>query len=277
MEYVFEEGEVHMLQRGGVRVSLPGRTNRGLRAALSGDNRSVGFLKQLGYRYVHYEDGFFRLTRCRGYEDVCIRNRARMLSEAETILLAGVPYRPVAELFPALPALGKRIRPSSGTGIPELADALMELDAPGPIFLYAHLSTPHPPATNDRHCAPRAQPAAGNVRDGFSQQVECINRQLLALLDRLLEREPDAIVLFGSDHGARVSGFDTSLYRVGRPQVREYLGILNALRLPDVRRSRRSCASNQRSRASGAPRCRISKFAAPPSQRATRSFSGTPP
>ena len=65
MEYPFEAGETYAIAVGRGWAPKPGKTNRGTVAAVVGDNRSVGFLRQLGYEYVHYEGRSFNLTRCR--------------------------------------------------------------------------------------------------------------------------------------------------------------------------------------------------------------------
>ena len=50
----------------------PGR-ERSLEVYAAGRNHTVDGLRDLGYAYIHFETGHSRLTRCRGYEDACIR------------------------------------------------------------------------------------------------------------------------------------------------------------------------------------------------------------
>ena len=205
-----------------------------------GNNRSVGFLRQLGYEYVHYEGRSFNLTRCRGYEDVCIRSDGTGFSELEVSLLGRVPTDIYLEWVLGEPP-GTKLRPKrpdSGTGIPELGAAVVALDLENPFFLYAHLSVPHPPFLVDEDCRVGALVAA---RKSLVRQLRCVNRQLLVLVDEIRTADPEAIVLLSADHGPRMTiKPGTPLFRWDREQVRESLGVLNALLLPeDCRRGLR--------------------------------------
>jgi hypothetical protein len=135
-------------------------------------------------------------------------------------------------------AIQPRRRSTSGTGIPELTEALTTLAVEPPFFVYAHLATPHRPFLNDSEC--RVLPLDYNraSNQAFVQQVQCVNRHLRGLLTRLLEQDPDAIILLSSDHGPRHSvPARTALYSLNDVQIRESLGILNAIRLPRPCRS----------------------------------------
>lgn len=233
MEYTFETGEEYAVRIGDGWAPKPGRTNSGTVAAIAGDNRSVAFIKQLGYSYVHFEGRSFALIRCRGYEDVCIASQSAGFSELELSLLELVPYDLVLQYGLGLPkgTTPARTRAASGTGIPELADAILALEVEGPLFLYAHLSSPHPPFLADENCKVGALPAS---RKSLGRNVRCVNRQLLALVDRLQASDPDAILILSADHGPRMTiKPGTPLFRWSPLQVREALGILNAFRLPE--------------------------------------------
>ena len=232
MEYPFDAGETYAIAVGDGWAPRPGRTNRGTAATVSGDNRSVGFLKQLGYRYVHLANRSFNLLRCRGFEDVCIEGAGGGLTELELNLLRRVPSDLYLEWFRGLPegTMPRRDPEASGTGIPELATVLEEARLPEPFFLYAHLSVPHPPFLVDEYCRVGALVAS---RRSFVRQLRCVNRQLLALLDQIRRDDPSAIVLLSADHGPRMTVKPgLPLFRWDREQVRETLGILNALHLP---------------------------------------------
>ena len=233
MEYPFDAGEVYAVEIGRGWAPRPGRTNAGTEAAIAGDNRSVAFLKQLGYRYVHFEGRTFSLIRCRGYEDICIRVENAGFSELETSLLKLIPSDLYLERLRGMPAgsLPRRSTHVSGTGIPELGAALLELPRDRPFFVYAHLSTPHPPFLTDEDC--NVGPLPG-IMKSLARQLRCVNTQTLRVLDEVLAGDPDAIVLLSGDHGPRMTVRPgTPLYRWTPSQIRESLGILNALRLPE--------------------------------------------
>lgn len=233
MEYVVDDGERYSEDRGSVHVRLPGNTNSGMIAAVAGDNRSVAFFTQLGYRYVHYEGRSFHLTRCRGREDLCIRGGG--LSELQLSLLSLLPIRPIVGWITGkAPGLTLHRSPSeSGTGIPELGAALRELELEAPFFLYAHFASPHPPFYNDSHC--RRSPDNYPInRAQFAEQLQCVNRHLEALIDQIAADDPSAIILLSSDHGPRLSvKRNLPTHALGPGQILESLGVLNAFKLPE--------------------------------------------
>lgn len=234
MEYVFQDGEPYSASMGGEQVWLPGRTNRDIVDTISGDNRSVAFLRQLGYDYIHFEGRSFVLTRCRGYEDLCIEGTIAAPSELQHQLLSLTPYAAAVALSERFRlAIRPRQRSPSGTGIPELALALERYDAERPFFLYAHLATPHRPFLNDAECNLLPLDFERRGKRHFVNQVQCVNRHLRQLLERLLRDDPEALVILSSDHGPRDSvPAGTALYELSDGQIRESLGILSAFRLP---------------------------------------------
>ncbi len=241
MDYLFDENDRFSVLVGGVRTTLPGKANRGPKETIAGDNRSVGFLKQLGYRYVHFEARTYDATRCRGYEDVCISGMPLVRSDLQSVLLAQIPYRllsafgdaPLAEPRPVKAGT----KSASGTGIPELASGLAGLEPGGPVFVYAHIYSPHAPNTNDPECRLIGERRGRLWKRAFTDQVRCVNRQLLQLVDEILGRDPEAIIIISSDHGPRATRrANVSISQYSQRQIREYLSILNAIRMP------KSCA-----------------------------------
>jgi hypothetical protein len=120
---------------------------------------------------------------------------------------------------------------ASGTGIPELAVEIAALDRAAPIFLYAHLSSPHAPFLNDPKC--RRVRNTLPINAAFVRQLKCVNRELRALVDQILGDDPDAIIVLTSDHGPRFSVADVSIYGFNETQIRESLGIMNFFYLPE--------------------------------------------
>ena len=235
MDYLFGPDDRFSITEGGVRSALAGRANRDPVQTISGDNRTVGFLKQIGYRYIHFEARTYRATLCRGYEDECISGMPTRLSDMESVLLSRTPYQ-MAYLFSgSLPAPTKPVRMGdrsrSGTGIPELAMGISNLDYEKPFFLYAHIFSPHSPYSNDERCDRLEGRAIYDSPPHFVKQLQCVNIQLLALTDQIARKDPNAIVIVSSDHGPRYSARGILLAELGVRQIREYLSILNAIRL----------------------------------------------
>ena len=253
MEYVFGEQDLEYEvplagsgSGGGVSAwaRLGGNTNSGVNAAVSGDNRSVAFFQQLGYRYIHFEGRSFLVTRCRGYEDICIEGELAGPSELQYRLLSLTPLRDLLESSPALRrVLQPRRRSASGTGLPELGRGLAEVLRAGPLiqdpfFLYAHISSPHRPYLNDPQCNLLESHADRRGNRYYLDQLQCVNRHLKEFLSPILTSDPGAIIVLSSDHGPRLSVQRSApLHSLNPRQIRENLGILNSFRLPERCRS----------------------------------------
>ncbi len=242
MEYTYDEKEAYAEIRADYRGWRPGRTRNGLAATLAGDNRVVGFLKQLGYRYVHFDNGRWASFRCRGYEDVCIVGATAGLTELETGLLSLVPYGPLRTILGDRPTLsetrGTRPGSASGTGIPEFARAVSELEIAAPYFVYAHVASPHSPHYNDENCDRVSE--GGYTDRSFVSQLRCVNRQMRELLDAIVRDDPQALVVVAGDHGARFTAPRARIDRLTPLQIRERLGILAAFRVSDECRAQLS-------------------------------------
>ena len=235
MAYVFdEEDPVYEINRNGAWQRLPGKTHRGVNAAISGDNRTVSLLRQQGYAYVHFSGGTFLITRCQGHEDVCLEATPATFSDLQYRLLS---LTPLWDLLARSPTLRKTLHPrrqaASGTGIVELESQLGASQLPQPFFLYAHIASPHRPYANDALCnlLPLDFDRRGNRH--FLEQLSCVNRHLEQLLDSIQNRDPEAIIWLSSDHGPRLSiRKGSSIFSLSKKQVRESLGVLQAFRLP---------------------------------------------
>jgi hypothetical protein len=249
MDYVFGEQDLEyevplaaVGPRGGVSAwaRLNGNTNGGVNAAVAGDNRSVAFFQQLGYRYIHFEGRSFLVTRCRGYEDICIEGELAGPSELQYRLLSLTPLRDLVESSPALRRiLQPRRRSASGTGLPELSRGLAEALRAGPLlqdpfFLYAHISSPHRPYLNDPQCNLLESHVDRRGNRHFLNQLQCVNRHLKEFLSPILTSDPGALIVLSSDHGPRLSvQRNAPLRSLNQMQIRENLGILNSFRLPE--------------------------------------------
>jgi hypothetical protein len=120
---------------------------------------------------------------------------------------------------------------ASGTGVPEFGEALAALDLARPRFVYAHFTAPHPPFLNAGDCRRLPEPSLDPL--DFKSEVECVNRQLRALVEQVLRKDPESILIVSGDHGPRLLDVAADMSRLGAVHVRERLGILSALRLPE--------------------------------------------
>ena len=99
-----------------------------------------------------------------------------------------------------------------------------------PVFVIAHVISPHPPYTVDRDC--RSPPR----KRSYKGQIECLNRRVLATVRELIEKSdvPPVIILQG-DHGTKSLGFNDwpSAAEVPAAAARERFGAFGAYYLPD--------------------------------------------
>jgi hypothetical protein len=179
------------------------------------DNRTARLLKSIGYRVVFFPTAY--------------RATARSSQADEVIPSGGAGQPPVHREFLAVWSATTALRPFLQLGCrihrceqlpfqpesPELIlwkfAQLAELPtaSPSPKFVFAHLLVPHEPYVFRPDCS--SKPVSwgapidlhsDSLRQGYVEQLQCVNRQLLALVDRLLEtsRRPPVIIL-QADHG----------------------------------------------------------------------------
>lgn len=96
---------------------------------------------------------------------------------------------------------------------------------PGSVFMFAHVLSPHMPLVFNRAgelppCDDPCRPLATTVQERgvdaetfqrqFADQVHYLNGLVLTAVDEITERDPDAIVVIFSDHGARADRANAS-------------------------------------------------------------------
>jgi hypothetical protein len=112
---------------------------------------------------------------------------------------------------------------------------------PSPKYVFAHLALPHPPFVFDADGSrptPEELEARGE-RESYIRQLEFANRQILALVDRIVAESPDSIILIQADEGPwprrlGEEGDDFPWSEFTPAELEEKYGILNAYRVPGV-------------------------------------------
>ena len=199
-----------------------------------GNNAVVARLKSIGYRYVHFANGYDFMTLCSDAPDRCVLG-SEQLDEVDVALLSRTPY------FDFVPPQrrGAEDQPFIRGAITDLTDKLVhigEVDAPR--FVYAHLIVPHPPLRFDRNCTVRAEAPDllgwdAARRPEFVEQVACAGTQTLQLLDTLLSQDPEALIVVQSDHGPAFNGqLRVPVRDWSDEQVKERFAVLSAMRFP---------------------------------------------
>ena len=135
MDYIFKEGKVER-----ALWTKP----------LHGFNPTVDRFLALGYRYFHVEPHNNPRTRCGGREDKCIKPRIKGvfgIGEAEVGLLKLTPlYRIIRRLAPKLLSYDYITIDEVMSKLDPASDA--------PLFLFAHILSPHPPPRYTTNCSP---------------------------------------------------------------------------------------------------------------------------
>ncbi|HEX2884006.1 MAG TPA: sulfatase-like hydrolase/transferase [Candidatus Limnocylindria bacterium] len=119
-------------------------------------------------------------------------------------------------------------------------DTLAETaDVEGPKFVFAHLLIPHDPYVFDADGSfmDRTQVARQGQPESYRRHLSYANARMLEIVDRILERSPDAVIMLQGDEGpfpARYRqdewGFDWR--EATDAELEEKFGILYAMRVP---------------------------------------------
>jgi hypothetical protein len=231
---------------------------RDLALRVRGRNVVVSTMRAMGYRYIHFQNGYDDLTRCPLQNAVCIRGNVGHRLQFDEFDIALLSKTPLIDAI----ALGhSRLKidetPFARGAVSDLTDRLSDIQAyRGPFFLYAHILAPHPPIRFRQDCSIRPadidlQRWDASDKPAFLEQLACVNREALDLVGKIVSHDPQAIVLVQSDHGTAFRGQLEPLYddaddhgaeahgRLKKPydawddaDVKERFGALNAMRMP---------------------------------------------
>jgi hypothetical protein len=203
---------------------------------LSGAEAVQTFLKTRGYVYVHLGSPF-SFTATNSAADLNVRRTEQ--SEFVDVLLDTTIIRAASSFLPDETAdRVKRFWLFTRYQLDRLEDVTRQ---PGPKFVFAHVTLPHPPYVFDRdgNFVPEPEEKERGRQRGFREQVEYANARILALLDILLTgpEEERPIVIIQADEGpypirSYSDGFDWPA--ASAPELAEKYRILNAYYLPGV-------------------------------------------
>jgi hypothetical protein len=202
------------------------------------NNRTVAFLKSRGYHFLFFPSQWWISTQANRNADWTFRawsgfdlGREATRSDLRRSLVTTT----------ALNLLQKNFADDADF-VRRTLTALEEV--PGraePTFTFAHVLSPHRPYAVQADCRPRTDrvPLGGTWtparRAIYVDQVQCINRQVLAVVTQLIRRSsvPPIIVIQG-DHGTPTLGYDKArtAREVSPAQARERFGAFGAYYVP---------------------------------------------
>ena len=88
-----------------------------------------------------------------------------------------------------------------------------------PYFLFAHSDIAHPPYIYNEDCSRKdvgdidifkdtSTTNNDNFRAQYVSQLQCANKQMLEAVDKIIDKDKDAIIIIQSDHGWKTQNQD---------------------------------------------------------------------
>ena len=210
-------------------------------------NRLALKLKANGYRFVFFPTAF-AATRQNRYADTQLPDPSQIRPEFATAWHH-------TTMLPAFHRLGcavLRCRVNRFPYVPESAELLdwkfkrLEQLAGGeqPLFVFAHLTLPHEPYIYWPNCEHRVPywpirddgAEDAKVKVAYVDQIRCLNRKLMTLVDSLQQRSRiPPVILLQSDHGHGRLGRDLpGLERATPDRISDRISVFGAYSLPGV-------------------------------------------
>jgi hypothetical protein len=221
-------------QIAGLSRDLPaGSTDPSLPNTLLGRSRVARFLQARGYRYVLFPAQWWGATRSSPIADSVVQvwhgvipDRALTRTELRRLLRAGTL---LDYLHRDAPWDGDFVRRT-------LAEVARLPMVKAPVFAFAHVLNPHSPFVFDASCRTRPRFPTPPKRQGYTEQVQCLNRLVLATVRHLIQdSDVPPVILLQGDHGSSVLGFQRArtVEQVTPAQAWERFGAFGAYYLPD--------------------------------------------
>jgi hypothetical protein len=197
---------------------------------IGGAGSAVAGFRSAGYSYLHSGSGWGAAW-CSGREDLCLNRDNELrdrLGEAGFKVVRMTPLRAWAG--------GEEVLAKRG-GIESIQQSLGSMYLRQPFYAFAHSLPPHPPYFVRADCAERKP--VGALHDwadpgAYRETVLCLNRKLVQLVDAVLSRDAEAMIVLQADHG---SGFNARMFTVPidqwtKPMVEERFRTFLAIRAP---------------------------------------------
>lgn len=204
-----------------------------LYAILNGINATIQNAWARGYRYIHIGNGVWGETQCVEHPKIICRTPNPSIIRNKTLEILNSLNRltPLSYFVSITGKIGHV------TTVSDVQKTVATASFKGPFLLFAHSLPPHSPYTSKADCSD--QPfvqfnlSGGLDKDKYLEALQCVNRRLLAFIDYIDEHDPEAIVIFHSDHGSRfLTDWTLTLDAWTEKQFNERFGILFAVRAP---------------------------------------------
>ena len=224
---------------------------------LRGRSPVTAAFRARGYTILHTTNGFLQATECGGFEDRCIRKQSRLITLQELGLIKATPIywvlnRSLPDWETDLDDLFPDLRDGTVAYFHSYQPRNIPADIPPPsewpFFWFTDFMGMHNLAfdseCNYRHPfrigERKPKPSRPSHEIAYREQVPCMHAQLREAIDAILEVDPEAIIVLQADHGSTMihNMRERPASEWTRDDILEVFGILNAIRLPAVCRSR---------------------------------------
>lgn len=206
---------------------------------LAGDNPVVETFEANGYRYVFAPDGRFEWARCSS-----TRGDRTCIDPIGGALVTGEPRSNLMRSTP----IGSFGIDSVHNDLDSVVDGVETLradDPARPLFVFAHILSPHYPHRYEQDCSERQPWVEGLWFSGperaaaYGNEVDCVDHDVVRAVDRLLVDDPNAVIIVQSDHGSSLTFNWSRPYEEWTAEnFAERFGVVNAIRLPGSCRDR---------------------------------------
>lgn len=210
-----------------------------MRRLLSGDGTLLHAFNSAGYDTVMFENAWAG-SLCGDTPDRC--HRTGVLSRSLWSLGQMSPLAAVQRITVRHPftAIGLQ-------HIRELGD-IVEGDESVPVFAFAHVTVPHPPTQLSASCdfvvasdrlemilasADSTEADREAARRRYTEQMQCINNEVITTVDRLIAADEDIEIVIIADHGPDSHAQSTKdVADWTDDELLERLAVLSAVRMP---------------------------------------------
>lgn len=198
------------------------------------DNRAVRSALSLGYSFVFMGSGLWGEGNCKPRDHViCISPEGLAGGKPELTVLDALNRMTPLSYFVSINALTTNI-----TNFEDVKKILAQSNFKPPFVFFAHTLPPHAPYTLKANC--EEQPAVQFYLSGgldskkYIESLECVNQQIRLLAKYLESDDPDALVVFHSDHGTKFHLEETlPVDQWTKRQFDERYSVLLLTRVPD--------------------------------------------
>lgn len=196
---------------------------------ISDDNAALRRFRAKGYTYAMFDPGRYTTTlSCTNAVDYCLQCGG-ILSEGEILLLGRTPLTQLMKRF--VPSL--YLEAYGQCPLSNLRQEAAKIPTQ-PVYLLAHHMAMHDSMHVDRRCETLTEPYPNSWASPGSKyakwQLDCINRQVIDLVDSLSASYEDPIILITGDHGFWSDGYEA----MEPGSLLSRYSIFTALRLPEL-------------------------------------------